>query len=280
MRALDPVDHIDAVVEQTAPDVAVVQAGRQIECVKRLIAKDVPTVVYVRDVEFDRLDAPFFRHPLVAYIANSTFTAGAVRQTFGIECEVIPPIVRRASYLTEPERTHVVFVNPKPQKGVDIVLALARRLPHRKFLIVECWPLGTLERLKLRILMAGLRNVTWRAASIDMRDVYRHARIVLVPSRWSEAWCRVVTEAHISGIPVIATAIGGLPESVGSGGILIPADADIERWVNAVESLWTDAAAYERYVAAARSASERPEIDESRLTERLLATLSTVRGTP
>ena len=279
VRALDPVDHIDAVVERIAPTVAVVQSGRQIACVKRLVANGVSTVVYVRDVEFDRLEAPFFRHPLVRYIANSAFTAGAFRQAFGIECEVIPPVVRRAAYLTEPERTHIVFVNPKPQKGVDIVLALARRLPHRRFLIVECWPLGALERLKLRISRAGLRNVTWRAASIDMREVYRHARMVLVPSRWNEAWCRVVTEAHISEIPVIATDIGGLPESVGSGGILIPSDADIGQWANAVESLWTDAEMYELYVAAARASSERLEIDENHLTERLLATLSSVRGT-
>jgi len=122
--------------------------------------------------------------------------------------------------------------------------------------------------------MAGLKNVTWRAAGSDMRDVYRHARIVLAPSRWSEAWCRVVTEAHISGIPVIATGIGGLPESVGDGGILRPADAGIDRWANAVESLLTDPAVYERYVAAARTASQRPEIDENYLVERLLATFS------
>ena len=233
----------------------------------------------MRDVEFDRLSEPLFEHPLVTYVANSAFTAGAIRRTFGIECDVIPPIVRRAAYATQPERTHAVFVNPKPEKGVAIVLALARRLPHRKFLVVECWPLGRLERLRLMIAAAGLRNVTWRRAGLDMREVYRHARAVLVPSRWSEAWGRIVTEAQISGIPVIATDIGGLPESVGSGGILIGADADAGTWAAALERLWNDAPGYERYVAAARASAARPEVDENALTEKLLALVLTAAQT-
>jgi glycosyltransferase involved in cell wall biosynthesis len=271
VRATDPVNAIESVVEALAPTIAVVQSGQQIECARRLIGLDVPTIVYVRDVEFDRLSGPFFEHPLLGYVANSAFTAQAVRRAFRINCEVIPPLVRRASYATESERTHVVFVNPVWQKGVATVIALARCLPHRKFLIVECWPIPRWERLKLWFAVRALPNVTWHPPTTDMRDVYRRARLVLVPSRWREAWCRVVTEAHVSGIPVVATNIGGLPESVGSGGILIDPEAGTAEWANAVELLWNDSCAYAGYVAAARAFSERPEIDESHLAEMLLA---------
>ena len=270
IRAIDPVDSIESVVGTLAPTAAVVQSGQQIECARRLIALGVPTTVYVRDVEFDRLSGPYFRHPLLSYVANSAFTAQAVWRAFRIECDVIPPLVRRASYATESERTHVVFINPVRQKGVATVIALARRLPHRKFLIVECWPLSRLERMKLRFATRSLPNITWRPSTLDMREVYRRARLVLVPSRWREAWCRVATEAHCSGIPVIATDIGGLPESVGSGGILIDSEAGAGEWENAVELLWNDSSAYAGYVAAARTFSNRPEIDENHLAEKLL----------
>jgi glycosyltransferase involved in cell wall biosynthesis len=271
IRATDPVDRIETVVGTLAPTAAVVHPGQQIECAKRLIALNVPTIVYVCDVEFDRLSGPFFKHPLLNYTANSAFTAEAVRRAFQIECDVVPPLVRRASYATESERTHVVFVNPVPQKGVAMVIALARLLPHRKFLIVECWPIPRLERLKLWFAARALRNVTWRRPTNDMREVYRCAKLVLVPSRWREAWCRVVTEAHCSGIPVIATGIGGLTESVGSGGILIDPEAGAAEWAKAVEMLWNDAAAYDGYVQAARASSERLEVDENYLSEKLLA---------
>jgi len=274
VRAIDAVGYIDRVVDSFDPTVAVVQSGRQIECVKRLIARGVPTIVYVRDVEFDRLSEPYFTHPLVSYVANSDFTAQAVRRRAGIECAVIPPIVRRASYATESARTHIVFINPKPEKGVDLVLAVARRLRERAFLIVEAWPLSRWERLKLTIAARMCKNIVLRKPALDMREVYRHARLLLVPSRWSEAWGRIVTEAHCSGIPVIATDIGGLPEAVGQGGILIAPDAGAEAWANAVELLWNDAAVYAGYVQAARTSAERPEIDENVLTERLLAVLS------
>jgi len=59
-----------------------------------------------------------------------------------------------------------------------------------------------------------------------------------VPSVWEEAWGRVVTEAHLSGIPVIARGIGGLPEAVGPGGILVDPSAPMDSWLNALAQLW------------------------------------------
>lgn len=277
VRAKDPLASIARVVETYAPAAAIVQSGRQRECAQHLIALGVPALVYVRDVEFEELNGPFFADPLVSYVANSHFTAGEVRRAFGLDCEVIPPIVKRASYVTESARTHVVFVNPVPRKGVDIVLALARRLPQCRFLIVECWPLGKLERLRLRLRVMGLGNVSLRSATSDMREVYRCARLVLVPSRWREGWGRVVTEAQISGIPVIASNIGGLPESVGTGGMLVDPAAGPDEWVTAVDTMSNDVA-YATYVAAARASSERPEIDEQLLIEKLLAKLMSVSG--
>jgi glycosyltransferase involved in cell wall biosynthesis len=271
IRVRDPVKQIATVVARRTPAVAVIQAGAQIECARQLVALGVPTLVYVRDVQFERLSGAYFEHPLLSYAANSSFTAGEVQRTFGITCDVIPPLVRRAAYETESERTHVAFVNPHRAKGLRTMFALARRLPQCKFIVVECWPLSQWDRAKLRIAAKRIGNITWCAATTDMRTVYHRARILLAPSRWNEGWGRVVTEAHISGIPVIATDIGGLPESVGGGGILIDRDAGDEAWADAVELLWNDPTVYAEYVAAARAASMRPEVDEHRLCEALLA---------
>jgi glycosyltransferase involved in cell wall biosynthesis len=85
-----------------------------------------------------------------------------------------------------------------------------------------------------------------------MRRIYQSARIVLVPSILNEAWARVVTEAQISGIPILASDRGGLPESVGPGGILVDPDADISDWEKALSRLW-DVKQLEATLSARRS---------------------------
>ena len=93
-----------------------------------------------------------------------------------------------------------------------------------------------------------------------MRAVYRRARLLLAPSPWEEAWCRVVTEAQFSGIPALASDRGGLPESVGPGGLLVPADAPHDAWLTALGRMWDDPDQLDALSAAARRHAARPEI--------------------
>jgi glycosyltransferase involved in cell wall biosynthesis len=51
-----------------------------------------------------------------------------------------------------------------------------------------------------------------------MKQVYRRTALLLVPSLWFEAAGRVVAEAQLSGIPVLATDSGGIPEQLNGGG--------------------------------------------------------------
>jgi glycosyltransferase involved in cell wall biosynthesis len=86
----------------------------------------------------------------------------------------------------------------------------------------------------------------------------------------------VVTEAQVSGIPALASARGGLPESVGPGGLLIPPDAGIEAWRDALDRLWNDEPLYRRLAAAALDHARRPEIQPEFLAEKFLAVAGAV----
>jgi glycosyltransferase involved in cell wall biosynthesis len=57
----------------------------------------------------------------------------------------------------------------------------------------------------------------------DVMAAWKHARLGIVPSLWPEPFGLVAVEAMCSGIPVIASRIGGLPEIVVDGvtGILV-----------------------------------------------------------
>jgi len=99
-------------------------------------------------------------------------------------------------------------------------------------------------------------NITWHRRVLDMRPIYKQTRLLLVPSQWKETWGRVVVEAQFSGIPAIASDVGGLAQNVSDTGRLLDAGAPAEAWAEAVRSIWFDDAAYAR---AAERAYRRAE---------------------
>jgi glycosyltransferase involved in cell wall biosynthesis len=70
-----------------------------------------------------------------------------------------------------------------------------------------------------------------------MKEVYESAKVVLIPSVWEEPFGRIAVKAGINGIPSIASDSGGLPESVGNGGIIIKDLWNINKWVGAIKRL-------------------------------------------
>jgi glycosyltransferase involved in cell wall biosynthesis len=125
---------------------------------------------------------------------------------------------------------------------------------------VESWTLSPEDRQKLMQKLATLPNVTLYPPQNNMRAVYGKCKILLAPSTYEEAYGRVATEAQLSGIPVIASTRGGLPEAVGPGGILLDIDQPIADWAAAVRKLWQDQQHYARLSAAALAYAERREM--------------------
>jgi glycosyltransferase involved in cell wall biosynthesis len=230
----------------------------------------VRTILYFRDVEFETLGGPIPTHARLRYAANSRFTASRVAATFGIEAPAIPPLVRPEAYRTPGDGEHVLFVNPEPRKGLDIALALARANPDIPFVFLESWPRSPHHVAALTATLRMHPNVVFRRATLNMAEQYARARLLIVPSVWEEPWGRVVTEAHASGIPAIAAAIGGLPESVGPGGILVRPGSPIEVWSQHLRSLWTSRSLYARYRQHALDHAARDDIQPHRLLRCLL----------
>jgi glycosyltransferase involved in cell wall biosynthesis len=274
-RAWFPENQVGTLLKTFRPDVAVVQCHRTVPIGMAYVSAGVPLVVYLRNVEFAELGGDPRDLRGARFVANSAFTASRYAQAFGIRATVIPPIIKRNLYETTPDGDLVSFIGPVPAKGLDRAIEIAADCPEIPFLFVESWLLSPSQREELQARIAALPNVRFQARTSDMKALFRRTRLLLAPSRWEEAWGRVASEAHCSGIPVVGSSRGGLAEAIGPGGIVLDYDAPLADWVSAVRTLWSDPAAYSTASEAARAYSRRPELDSEHQFTNFLSILET-----
>jgi glycosyltransferase involved in cell wall biosynthesis len=255
-------------VRRFRPDVIVVQATEPDLLLRTFAPFGIPIVPYFHEVEeIDHLKR--LAGSGLTVLANSDFTAGRLLERCGLACKVILPLIDPRYYVTKTRPERALFVNTVPRKGVEIAFALAERRPDIQFDFVLSWIL-TPERvaeLEERARKAG--NIVLHRPTDDMRSLYATARILLAPSQWEEAWGRVATEAHINGIPVLGSNRGGLPQAIGPGGLVLPAQAPIEEWLGALSRLWDDPKAYAAFAQSAHDYSKRPEIQPAVIVKKL-----------
>lgn len=167
----------------------------------------------------------------------------------------------------------VTIVNPDPLKGGLFFLNLAARAvqaaPGLRFRAVESrWGRVQWERKGADV--SALSNLDWLPNTRDMARVYDEAALLLVPSLWFEASARVVAEALLAGVPVLAMRTGGIPEQLGGGGFMfdlpealrqnplaMPSDNDLQPWLHFIQVLMRDDAIYSRAVRLSLQASKR-----------------------
>lgn len=96
------------------------------------------------------------------------------------------------------------------------------------------------------------------------RELVAGARALLVPSLWYETFGRVIVEAYASGVPVIASRIGALPEVVEEGVTgLLAEPGDPASWAEAIERLRDDELSLRLGEGAYRAWAERYTPEEN-----------------
>jgi glycosyltransferase involved in cell wall biosynthesis len=109
-------------------------------------------------------------------------------------------------------------------------------------------------------------------------ELYRTSHALLHVS-WTEGFPQVLVEAFASGIPVVATAVGGVPSAVGDAAVLIP-PGQAEAAAEKVRQLAGDPALRERLVSAGFALAENHTVEaETRLVANFIAGASARRLT-
>lgn len=153
-------------------------------------------------------------------------------------------------------------------KGIDVILRALPMLPDN----VVLWVIGSgaeadaLSSLAQELGVAG--RVVFHGPQPHVEPFMQGADCFVCPSLWAEAAGLVNLEAQATGLPVIASDVGGIPEYVADGqtGFLFP-PGDAAQLADRVRRLLADPALRQRFSQAARALVEEHFSPAARLPE-------------
>lgn len=203
------------------------------------------------------------------------------------------------------DKKFVGIINPCVVKGSQILISLAKACPQFDFLAYRSWGFDN----DIARQMGDLPNMTWvhhlrtswkdshcllkcriRPSCTDMESAWSEIKVLLVPSIWFEAWGLVVMEAHLRGIPVLASNAGALADAMlgldyvlpvkpidgkrDDRGVYVPPEQNIEPWVKALNEVMNDKSTYAKLSKNSRETAQKwlKNVDETAL-ERWLVNL-------
>jgi surfactin synthase thioesterase subunit/glycosyltransferase involved in cell wall biosynthesis len=210
-------------------------------------------------------------------VGVSRYVAEYIRRYSGIEAVALPISFMGGGPFADVgrfENEFVTLVNPCVVKGIDIFVALADALPDLKFAAVPTWGTSAEDFAKLRV----RPNITILPAEDRIEKILARTRVLLAPSVWAEARSRIVVEAMLHGVPVVAGDTGGLPEAKLGVPYVLPVNPiagyrpnldermvpiaetppqDLAPWIEAVRRLSTNRTHWAEIAAASRTAALR-----------------------
>ncbi len=215
------------------------------------------------------------------YIALTPFA----KQKFvegGLSAEKIvvkPNFVSPDPGYSEQRGDYLIYVGRlTPEKGVHTLIKAMRHVaPEIPLLIVGDGPAR--PRLEQEIAASGLQNVTLlgQRARSETLSLIKAARLLVFPSEWYETFGLTIVEAMACGVPVIASRIGVVTDTITDGvtGLLF-APGDHHALADTIARAWNDPAGMRPIGRNARRGFEARYSAEINLSQ-LLAIYSRTR---
>ena len=168
-------------------------------------------------------------------------------KSYGIKnkFEIVPNVVNTEMFYPSLQKTNnkikkMLFVALlSPQKGVSYLLqALAQLKQKRQDFVLDIVGDGPnrkeYEKLSKELSLEGIVKFHGLKTKLEIAEFMRNSDFFVLPSLWENLPC-VLVEALTSGLPIIASNVGGISEIVNKDvGILIP-PKDIEVLTKAID---------------------------------------------
>ncbi|GAB3589996.1 GDP-mannose-dependent alpha-(1-6)-phosphatidylinositol monomannoside mannosyltransferase [Corynebacterium faecale] len=228
--------------------------------VLRRIGNEVDTVTYISDYTLGRFSAAFGPQPTFAHLPS------------GVDTELFQPATQ--------EQRHATRQRFSLSPGAPVVSCISRLVPRKgQDMLIEAMPGVLREHPDATLLIVGSGRIEQqlkrsaaplgesvrflgRLEHTDMIDVLAASDIFAMPARTRgggldvEGLGIVYLEAQACGVPVIAGASGGAPETVTPRTGVVVDGRGVDKLTDAITSLLADADRRERMGAAGRRHAE------------------------
>ena len=214
---------------------------------------------------FERMSYRWANHAIAgsqdaAKVLRAKGYSGALQviPQFGVDTDTFRPA-------TKPPRREPFVIGYAggllPEKGIALLLRAVAQLdgawqlhlvgdgPQRETLLALAVQLGIAQRVR----------ITPRVPSTAMPAVYHHFDLLVLPSltrpNWKEQFGRVLVEAMASGLPVVGSDSGEIPNVIGDAGLIVP-EGDVRALIDALATLQNDAGLRAHLAAKGRARVE------------------------
>jgi glycosyltransferase involved in cell wall biosynthesis len=230
---------LDGLVACAAPEVVVPQARRlQLVVLVHLPLADETGLDPATARALDARERRTLR-AAAAVVATSSSVAHRLAARHRLAADrvrvALPGVDPAPVSLGTPGGRHLLCVaSVTPRKGQDVLVEALSQLSDLRWTCVCAGPLdrdrGFVDRVRGQLVDARLRD---RVRFVGPRDdaqvarLYARADLLVLPSR-AEPYGMVITEALARGLPVLASAVDGIPQALGRGpdgelpGMLVP----------------------------------------------------------
>lgn len=200
---------------------------------------DVPTICTIhmsigsKKYFIDRVMHTFFvmsrKHfkNLTCYVAISEFVRKQIEEIGGLPKDRIvklyagvdPSIYKPLEY-EKHDTLNITFVGQiMPEKGIDVLVDVVMDLAEERKVQLNIIGEGHLKK-RLEKKSRNCSAINWVGylnSPQKVAEYYATADVVVLPTRWDEAFSYIPLESMASGTPVIASRTGGNPEAIVEG---------------------------------------------------------------
>jgi len=184
---------------------------------------------------------------------SSTYVNDIIFKFYKINLDIIETISLEDNFIVEnnfnnniefSNRKYVTLINCHYNKGGYLIEYLCKNLDYNialQFIYTENDKNITINYIENLInLRNNINNINiFIQKKVDIKEVYKKTRILLIPSLCDETFCRVAYEGMNNSIPILSTKNGNLNYLLKEYAIFID-DYDTKEWKNKIENIYYD----------------------------------------
>jgi glycosyltransferase involved in cell wall biosynthesis len=215
-----------------------------------------PPFSWLEQRAFRRVDAAYACSETVCEVLRAKgFDKPAPIVTFGVDTQAFKPQAPRSNKSNGP-LTIGFFGRMLPGKGLNVLASALEKLKGEPWQLLVVGDGSEREGFEQQLKEARIHDRAEFTGAIDFALVpqyFHQLDLLVIPTettkRIREQFGRVIVEAMASGVPVIGSTCGAIPEVIGDAGLVFP-EGDADALADSLRQLLADEGLRKRFVEA------------------------------